>query len=323
MAKQKDLDKEGITKEFLSTLSVKKLGNPVQLLPNDEPINLIKCMAGFWVSLDGEILKNEKNEYLVISDKEALIGRARYLLNFKDEIKSQKIEQEIERLKNLVDKKLDYVLDQMQEILIYSGHIVPSGFKGTLYKIMEAEESQIMKRDKALEIVDEETVKLYENLKKQKELNEKKDYNSLYVFLIQKGLNEIASFDTTNPKHINALIRNFNRDKIESTIIEIQSSDHLYNIAKFNIEKQLGFTYYEYAGKFTEASKINGIKSSNDILDKDNSNIDEVYNEGVKLCELAKLNYQKAIELDKQKAEDYGYKIKEIDRYIAKLKAKE
>ena len=51
--------------------------------------------------------------------------------------------------------------------------------------------------------------------------------------------------------------------------------------------------------------------------------IDEVYNEGVKLCELAKLNYQKAIELDKQKAEDYGYKIKEIDRYIAKLKAKE
>lgn len=238
MAKQKDLDKEGITKEFLSTLSVKKLGNPVQLLPNDEPINLIKCMAGFWVSLDGEILKNEKNEYLVISDKEALIGRARYLLNFKDEIKSQKIEQEIERLKNLVDKKLDYVLDQMQEILIYSGHIVPSGFKGTLYKIMEAEESQIMKRDKALEIVDEETVKLYENLKKQKELNEKKDYNSLYVFLIQKGLNEIASFDTTNPKHINALIRNFNRDKIESTIIEIQSSDHLYNIAKFNIEKQ-------------------------------------------------------------------------------------
>lgn len=238
MAKQKDLDKEGITKEFLSTLSVKKLGNPVQLLPNDEPINLIKCMAGFWVSLDGEILKNEKNEYLVISDKEALIGRARYLLNFKDEIKSQKIEQEIERLKNLVDKKLDYVLDQMEEILIYSGHIVPSGFKGTLYKIMEAEESQIMKRNKALEIVDEETLKLYENLKNQKELNEKKDYNSLYVFLIQKGLNEIASFDTTNPKHINALIRNFHRDKIESTIIEIQSSDHLYNIAKFNIEKQ-------------------------------------------------------------------------------------
>jgi len=236
--KQKELDKEGITKEFLSTLSVKKLGNPVQLLPNDEPINLIKCMAGFWVSVDGEILKNEKNEYLVISDKDALIGRARYLLNFKDEIKSQKIEQEIEGLKSLVDKKLDYVLDQMEEILIYSGHIVPSGFKGTLYKMMEAEESQIVKRNKALEIVDDDTLKLYENLKNQKELKDKKDYNSLYVFLIQKGLNEIASFDTTNLNHINALIRNFHRDKIESTIIEIQSSDHLYNIAKFNIEKQ-------------------------------------------------------------------------------------
>lgn len=79
----------------------------------------------------------------------------------------------------------------------------------------------------------------------------------------------------------------------------------------------LGFTYYEYAGKFTEQTKINAIISSG------NGSVNEVYNEGVKLCELAKLNYQKAIELDKQKAEDYGYKIKEIDRYITKLKAKE
>lgn len=78
----------------------------------------------------------------------------------------------------------------------------------------------------------------------------------------------------------------------------------------------LGFTYYEYAGKFTEQTKINAIISSG------NGSVNEVYNEGLKLCELAKLNYQKAIELDKEKAEDYGYKIKEIDNYIAKLKSK-
>jgi Tfp pilus assembly protein PilF len=84
----------------------------------------------------------------------------------------------------------------------------------------------------------------------------------------------------------------------------------------------LGFTYYEYANKFTEYTKVNSIKSNNDILDKDNSNIDELYNEGIKFCELAKLNYKKAMELDKEKAEDYGYKIKEIDQYIVKLKAK-
>lgn len=78
----------------------------------------------------------------------------------------------------------------------------------------------------------------------------------------------------------------------------------------------LGFTYYEYAGKFTEQTKINGIISSG------NGSVNEVYNEGLKLCELAKLNYQKAIEFDKAKAEDYGYKIKEIDNYIAKLKSK-
>lgn len=78
----------------------------------------------------------------------------------------------------------------------------------------------------------------------------------------------------------------------------------------------LGFTYYEYAGKFTEQTKINAIISSG------NGSVNEVYNEGLKLCELAKSSYQKAIELDKEKAEDYGYKIKEIDNYIAKLKSK-
>lgn len=78
----------------------------------------------------------------------------------------------------------------------------------------------------------------------------------------------------------------------------------------------LGFTYYEYVGKFTEQTKINAIISSG------NGSVNEVYNEGLKLCELAKLNYQKAVEFDKTKAEDYGYKIKEIDNYIAKLKSK-
>lgn len=78
----------------------------------------------------------------------------------------------------------------------------------------------------------------------------------------------------------------------------------------------LGFTYHEYAGKFTEQTKINAIISSG------NGSVNEVYNEGLKLCELAKLNYQKAIEFDKAKAEDYGYKIKEIDNYITKLKSK-
>lgn len=84
----------------------------------------------------------------------------------------------------------------------------------------------------------------------------------------------------------------------------------------------LGFTYYEYANKFTEAPKMNSIKSNNDILDRPNNNIKEVYNEGIKLFELAKLNYKKAIELDKEKAEDYGYKIKEADTYITTLKSK-
>ncbi len=98
--KQKDLDKEGLTKEYLSTISVKKLGNPVQLLPNDEPVTLIKCSNGFWVSIDSEIVKDAKNNYLVVTDKEAIIGRGRYLLNFKDQIQQDELNKKITEEEN-------------------------------------------------------------------------------------------------------------------------------------------------------------------------------------------------------------------------------
>ena len=87
--KYKELEKEGLTKELLDSIPLKNLGNPVQLLPNDEPVNLIKNGTGFWVSINGELLKDAMNNYLVVSNEEAVIGRARYLFNFKEQIEKQ------------------------------------------------------------------------------------------------------------------------------------------------------------------------------------------------------------------------------------------
>lgn len=235
--KQKDLDREGITKAYLSTLNIKSLGNPVQLLPNDEPLKLLKCMGGFWVLSEGSILKNEKNEYLVVSEKEALIGRARYLLNFSDEIKQEKINQEVIRLKNLTDSKLDYVLSNIEEALIYAGRINPPVLRAILCSQMVHLESEKLKRERALEIVDDGVVDLFDRLKAQKDLGTLKDYNSLYDFLFQDNTMQIASFELLNPNHMEALVRSFSATNILNTVIEIQSSEHLYNIAKFNIEK--------------------------------------------------------------------------------------
>ena len=242
--RQKELDKEGITKEFLSKLSINNLGSPVQLLPNDEPVKLVKCSTGFWVAIDGEILRDKDNSYLVISNKEALIGRARYLLNFQDEILQHKIDSEIKRLKKVTDKALDEALDKLRGCLVYAGKIDPVGFEAIAHSIMKGDSSLAVdtvdynnKVEAAKEIADENTQELYNKLLHQKELEENKDYSSLYSFLIQKGITEIASFDMNNQTEMNALTKFFHKDSLEKTIIEIKSSDHIYNVAKFNVEK--------------------------------------------------------------------------------------
>jgi len=132
--KYKELEKEGLTKELLDSIPVKNIGNPVQLLPNDDPVNLLKCGAGFWISINGELLKDATNNYLVVSNEEAVIGRARYLLNFKTEIEKQKgklfeqavsdkIKKEIDRLKELTHKKVETYLSEVKFLLQLAGKI--------------------------------------------------------------------------------------------------------------------------------------------------------------------------------------------------------
>lgn len=132
--KYKELLKEGLTKELLDSIPLKNIGNPVQLLPNDEPVNLLKNGTGFWVSINGELLKDAMNNSLVVSNEEAIIGRARYLLNFKAEIEkqegklyeqamSEKIKKEIGRLKELTHKKVETYLSEVKFLLQLAGKI--------------------------------------------------------------------------------------------------------------------------------------------------------------------------------------------------------
>lgn len=243
--KQKDLDKEGITKEFLSTISAKKLGNPVQLLLNDEPVNLVKCMAGFWVSVDGELIKDKKNNYLVVSEKEAIIGRARYLLNFKEQIEKEegsiyeehlrvKIKEEIQRLKELTKEKVEKYLSEVKFLLQLSGKI-ETDLIFTLKKLtFEKEgnlEQEIIEAKRVVEI--DWFIESYEQIKK---WLEEENFDDLYSYFFQNGNYQIASFDESN---IDILVKFFHRDKLKKTIEEIGSNSHLENVAKFNVESKL------------------------------------------------------------------------------------
>ncbi len=75
-----------------------------------------------------------------------------------------------------------------------------------------------------------------------KELHEKEDWDSLYIYFFQEGIPEIASFkipDLLNNTDIDVLVKYFHRNNLEQTISEIQSKSHLENVAKFNVEKEI------------------------------------------------------------------------------------
>lgn len=241
--KYKELEKEGLTKELLDSINLKNIGSPVQLLPNDEPVNLLKCGSGFWVSINGELLKDAMNNYLVVSNEEALIGRARYLLNFKAEIEkqegklyeqalSEKIKKEIERLKELTHKKVEKYLSEVKFLLQLSGKI-ETDFGFTLKKMVFEQnghlEEVIIEANRVVEFDWFE-----ESYNQIKDWFDKGNYDDLYSYFFQDGTYQIAEF---KENEFDVMKKFFHREKLEETIENIRSNSHIENVAKFNIEK--------------------------------------------------------------------------------------
>jgi hypothetical protein len=239
------LEKEGITKDFLETISIKKLGNPAQLEPGDEPVHLLPCARGFWISVNGELLKDLDNDYIVVSPERALVARARYLVNFQEEITKQQgkvyeqhlakeIAIEVKRLTALTIKETEKLLDQLKFTLQLSGElegdIVFTIKKNALIQDGDFEEAS--KTSKEI-TSNPEYLRLYETLAK---WNLEGNYDELYSYLFQNGTYQVAQFDE---KSIDTLIKFFHKNKIEKTIEELQRHSHIENVAKFNVEKKL------------------------------------------------------------------------------------
>lgn len=254
--KRLTLKQEGITPDFLKSFSMEQEYSPVQLMPSEEPVKLIRCSAGYWVMLEyGDYLKDEKRRLVVIPEKEAKIGRARYLLAFKEQIAANKgaiyegkIQEEICRLKAKVDDRVKQDLSKMREILVFAGIVEPEGIEAILinaaksasgndpFSLNQSDKSRHELREaKAKELATEDFVNAYECLKC---LSEAGDYDNLYIHYFQDGIPLLASFAHANPNDMAALVKNFHRDKLEATLQEINANDHLYLVAKLNVDKK-------------------------------------------------------------------------------------
>lgn len=81
------LQEEGITEEFLATISTSTHGVKIILKPGLPVYSLLKSKDHFFVYDENDNpLKDEKNNYLKITNKEGIIALARYVLSTKNKM---------------------------------------------------------------------------------------------------------------------------------------------------------------------------------------------------------------------------------------------
>lgn len=238
----KQLEIEGITEAILKSTNIHRNLNPVQLRKDENPVNLMPCGSGYWISLgNGIFLKDENNEFIVVSKEEAIIGKARFYLNFQEDALEIKIQKELSKLKNLVDEKLDSLVTSIKNALIYAGEIPNDSFAmGAILGLMAATDNPEHKIlvDKAKKVVDEKTLPTYNLLKEQQDMGNDKNYDFLYDFFFQDGLPMIGEFKYNSTSDMNALVALFHRNALDHTMKTIEGKSHLYVIAKINVEKE-------------------------------------------------------------------------------------
>lgn len=240
--KSPTLKQEGITKELLNSIDMAKNYSPVQLRPSEDPTKLLKCSTGYWVVLeDGTYLRDDNRKMIVIPEKEAREGRARYLLNFKGEVIEAKIQAEFSRLQRLVDEKLKEVLPVYRQMLVYADRL-EKGFGDELVVAL-AQDSGLSihfkaeherKVARAKELVDDDMVESYYNLL---QFQQENDYDMLYRILFQNGLPHLATMNITPTGQIGEteIAAFFSAGNLPKAIEEIQGKSHLYNVARFNV----------------------------------------------------------------------------------------
>lgn len=254
----KELQAEGITKEYVANLNMANNYSPVQLMPNvmpnEEPVKLMKCEKGYWVVLEfGKFLKDDNGKMVVIPEKDAKIGRARYLLNFADDIAQEAlksaIEKEYRRLRTETEKKTDKIISDMKEVLLVAEKIKPNGLDSMLlslqkgnyggfgvtdYEIEQRKENYAKKKEACIELATDELLNTYNYLKA---LRAEEAWDSLYICLFQDGLPELFSGRLDSEIDMKVLASMFHVNTHLETVEKVKSKGHLYVVAELAARK--------------------------------------------------------------------------------------
>lgn len=242
---QKELEQEGITKEVLSETDISKAKFDAQLKKGDEPVTLFKCSQGFWVMVDfGEFLMDENGKRIIISEKDAKVGRARYLINFREQIDEQvnkvrdrKIQEEKERLIERAKAEAEKHLRTLRNYLMYAGELEDSENHEISNLLLEVEKQEAPEEYEAKrEFIQANKDRFKEAYDYLNELLESEDYDRLYIALFQDGMPLLASYSGGNVQDLES--SPIHADKIEKTIEETKDKSHLWKLAMFNVEKR-------------------------------------------------------------------------------------
>lgn len=228
----KDLNNEGLTKSFIQSIDMNLNYSPVQLQKGDEPCHLLKCNAGYWVKDEnGGYLKDRKGQLFIVSEKEALIGRARYVLNHQSQIFEEKVQREVRQLEKKITDYLQPVLDKVRQAHIIVGNI-SSGHTVLLdaFTTLLSEEERQSRMNNAKGICQLMSIEKYEQYKSD---IENKNFDDLYIMFIQQGIPELARYSMTD---IDSLKECFSSDSINGTLEHLKDKSHLYKIAYLKVK---------------------------------------------------------------------------------------
>jgi hypothetical protein len=237
-----ELELEGITSQLLAKAATVRIDTPVQLQPGDEPVSLLKCNTGYWVKVPGGFLKNANGQMYVVTPKEAQIGYIRYALNFRDEFRQKTVAKELHKLKQEVDLYIQAQVVKMKDIMKYAGMIEP-GLAINIEAKMDPETFN-RKRAAAKEICTEDFREIFEYLEVQLDLEDEKEYDSLYCTFFNEGLPVLARFNTNSKRDVEVLKQFFSSKHVLKTLMSYAGKGHLEMVATFNADKILSKTAF-------------------------------------------------------------------------------
>lgn len=235
MKLSKEEKAEGITKELIDFVANEKSRTPIQLQQGDEPQNVLKCSTGYWVVLEpGKYLKDENNKMMVFSDRDCIVGRARYLLNFGNIEKEKKIIALVESWKTQCREKLDELKKAINKLKLNQGDETDT-FVSSILKMYQRERP-----------AEYEAERLFSEATLAKELPKYENAEALYAagdfqqLIPILGIREFPALMLSAHKDISSdmkvLINTFSKEAIDKW-----DGDMVYKYAQIEIEKEYSY----------------------------------------------------------------------------------